>query len=94
MNVTGGGRMAQGDQILEEKAPQWYFRSSCLVIGFCCVGPLIMPLAWFNPALTARRKVFISVVMIALSVAIFFIMRFSVRSISDYYALLQELIET
>ncbi|MFA5794500.1 MAG: zinc ribbon domain-containing protein [Candidatus Brocadiia bacterium] len=28
---------------------KWYYKTSTLILGFLCVGPLVLPLIWLNP---------------------------------------------
>ena len=70
-----------------EKKPKvnWYFKNSTLIIGFLCVGPLVLPLVWFNPQLSKKSKVIISVIIIILSYFLISIFTNSLKTINSYY---------
>jgi hypothetical protein len=42
---------------LEHKKTKWCFRTSAVVVGLLCVGPLALPLVWFNPRYKGTTKV-------------------------------------
>lgn len=46
---------------------QWYQKTSTFVIALLCVGPLALPLLWFNPRFNLKMKIIISLVIIVLS---------------------------
>ncbi|MFH1478725.1 MAG: zinc ribbon domain-containing protein [Candidatus Omnitrophota bacterium] len=58
-----------GEFLNRDKKPKakWYFRTSTLILAFLCVGPLAMPLAWFNPGLSIKRKAIITIIIILIS---------------------------
>ncbi|MDP3143098.1 MAG: hypothetical protein Q8N14_04035 [Candidatus Omnitrophota bacterium] len=46
---------------------KWYFKTSNLVIAFLCVGPLALPMLWFNPRFSKKTKTIISIIVIILA---------------------------
>ncbi len=64
---------------------KWYFKRSSLIIGFICVGPLILPLVWSNPHFSGKRKVIISAVVVILSLFLAALTFNSLKSINNYY---------
>ncbi len=48
------GRPREADQ--KSKGP-WYFSTGTLIMALFTVGPLTLPLVWFNPAFSTRKKV-------------------------------------
>ena len=54
---------------------KWYFSNSTTLIAFLAVGPLALPLIWFNPKYKTIPKIIISVIFIALSVWFFMLAR-------------------
>ncbi|MFC1709687.1 zinc ribbon domain-containing protein [Candidatus Omnitrophota bacterium] len=74
------------NEFLEKKPEKkWLYKTHVLVIGFLCVGPLILPLVWFNPDFSKKKKVVISIIVIILT---FFICSFlvsSLKTINCYY---------
>jgi len=67
---------------------KWYFRNSSIVIGFLCLGPLALPLIWFNPRLSQKAKIIISVIIVAVSYFLWLVLEKSLRSINSYYQLI------
>lgn len=47
---------------------KWYFSTSAVVIGLLCLGPLALPLVWFNPHYKIITKLVATVIVIALSI--------------------------
>jgi predicted nucleic acid-binding Zn ribbon protein len=44
---------------------KWYFLTSAVVIAILCIGPLALPLVWFNPRYKAVTKLVVTIVVIA-----------------------------
>lgn len=68
-----------------KKKEKWYLRSSTLVIGFICAGPLILPLVWSNPRLSSKMKMAVSAIVIILTFILLVIALNSISSINNYY---------
>ncbi len=64
---------------------KWYFKTSALIVGLLCVGPLALPLAWFNPRYSKLTKLIITVAVLAATYALVLLTRSSIKSLSDYY---------
>ena len=69
---------------------KWYFKTSTLVIGFLCVGPIILPLVWINPNLKQKDKIIISAVILIVSYVLWILFMNSMKSMMEYYKLLLE----
>jgi uncharacterized membrane protein YvbJ len=52
---------------VQENLP-WYFKPSTLILGFFCVGPLILPLIWFHPKYKQSTKIILSIIILVFSV--------------------------
>ena len=65
----------------------WYYRTRALVVAFLCVGPLALPLLWFNPRYNLKVKIGISIAVIILTV---FLIKWSVDVLKSMSALLEE----
>lgn len=63
----------------------WYFKNSVLVIAFLSVGPLALPLLWFNPRLSVKNKILITVIVLVLTYSLFVFMQKSVETLNNYY---------
>lgn len=46
---------------------KWYFKTSVLVIALLSIGPLALPLLWFNPHLHRRNKIVITIIVLVLT---------------------------
>lgn len=56
---------------LEEKAqtkPKWYDTTYGVVIALACVGPIALPLVWVSPRYRIVTKVWVTVLVLALTV--------------------------
>ena len=69
----------------EEKKIPWYYKSGSIVIAFLCVGPLALPLVWFNPRMSVTKKIIWSVVIAVLSYFLAVMTIESFKKISQYY---------
>ena len=47
---------------------KWYFTTSAVVIALLCLGPLALPMVWFNPRYNATTKLVVTVLVIALTI--------------------------
>ena len=66
-------------------ASKWYFKTSVFVVALLCVGPLALPLLWFNPRFNARTKILISLAVLVLSYFLWVATKASIKSLGDYY---------
>jgi hypothetical protein len=64
---------------------RWYFSTSVLIIAFLCVGPLALPLLWFNPRLTKKTKIILTLIVIILTYLLGIVFIRSLESINIYY---------
>ena len=69
------------------QAPQtpWYARTSILVLSFLTVGPFALPLVWFNPAFSRRKKIILTVIVLVLTYILSTIFLRAANTILDYY---------
>jgi hypothetical protein len=47
---------------------KWYFSTPTVVIALLCLGPLALPLVWFNPHYKIITKLVVTVIVIVLTV--------------------------
>ena len=47
---------------------KWYYSTSAIVIGLIVLGPFALPLVWRNPKYSVTAKVIITIVVIAVTV--------------------------
>jgi len=71
--------------------PKWYFKTSTLVVGFLCVGPLILPLIWLHPSYSQKKKIIVTVILVLISSFLFKLMFVSITNLQEYYYQLQVL---
>jgi len=74
----------------EEKIP-WYFRKSFIIIAVCSVGPLALPLIWWRPQTTRAWKIGLTIGILVLSWILFQATMDSIRTIKEYYKLIEGL---
>lgn len=78
---------------MAENKPQekWYFRNSTLVTAFLIVGPLALPLVWFNPRFSKSNKIIITFIVAVLTYYLASATISSVQTIRDYYRQIQQM---
>ena len=69
---------------------KWYFKPFWMIIAFLSFGPFALPLAWFNPGYSPLRKTIITIIVSVLSYYLFITMSDSLKSIAEYYRLLDQ----
>ncbi len=62
---------------------KWYFSTSSVVIALLCVGPLALPLVWFNPRYKAATKLIITVIVLAVTVLCTYLAASTYRKLLD-----------
>ena len=72
----------------DKERDKWYLKTSTLIIAFLCVGPLALPLLWFNHRFTKRSKVIITIIVLILSYYLTIALVDSLRSITRYYQMM------
>ncbi|MCX5711502.1 MAG: zinc ribbon domain-containing protein [Candidatus Omnitrophica bacterium] len=64
---------------------KWYFKTYWIVIAVLSVGPLALPLIWFNPNYSKNKKLVLTIVIIALSWYLASLLVSAFNSIKQYY---------
>jgi len=72
-----------GEFLLQPAKEKWYYKTPFLVSAFLCVGPLALPLVWFHPRLTKKKKIVLTLVI---SVVTYFVTIQTIRSIKNIIA--------
>ncbi len=67
-----------------QKSP-WYAKGSLLVISFLTIGPFALPLVWFNPTYSRRKKFIITGIVLVLTGLVLAVLFRSVKILYDYY---------
>ncbi len=74
----------------EEKLP-WYFRTVFIVFAVSAVGPFALPLIWWRPKLSLAWKIGLTIVILVISYIFFMATMEALRTIREYYKLLDSL---
>ena len=86
INRTSSSNLRSEENRCQDKPKTpWYAKSSILVISFLTVGPFALPLVWFNPAYSRRKKIIVTVIVLALTYALASVFLHAVKTILDYY---------
>jgi hypothetical protein len=56
---------------------KWYFATGSVVLAVLCLGPLALPLVWLNPRYKPLTKVFITLIVIAVTILAVYLMVYS-----------------
>jgi hypothetical protein len=66
---------------------KWYFKTSSVVLGLLCLGPLALPLVWFNPRYKIVTKLVVTLVVAVgtalLVYLVYLIMLFYVQAMEE-----------
>lgn len=77
-------------QAAEQKLP-WYFRTSSIVLVFCMVGPLALPMIWWRPRTSLIWKVGLTIAILVVSWVLYVMTMESLRTLEEYTRMLNEL---
>lgn len=77
-----------GEFLDKKPAVKWYYRNSILVIAILMVGPLALPLLWFNPNYSKTKKIVISGIVIILSYFLVKLFVSTLQTLDEYYKVL------
>ena len=65
----------------------WYGKPLFLIASFLTIGPLALPLVWFHPTYSLRRKIILTVIILILSIVLFGAFLRAAKNIYEYYKL-------
>ena len=54
-------------EFFKKPREKWYFTNASIAFSFFCVGPLALPLVWFNPRFSRMTKIVITIVSLVLT---------------------------
>jgi len=72
-----------GEFIKEKK--KWYQSTTALIIGFLCVGPLVIPFVWCNSSYSRNKKIIWTLIIAIVSWYLFVITRNSMQQLMGTY---------
>jgi len=68
---------------------KWYFKTSFIILALCTVGPLALPLIWWRPHTSSAWKIGLTIVILVLSWILFQVSMESIRTLKEYYKLME-----
>lgn len=77
----------------EKPKTKWYFSIYWIVIAHLCVGPLALPLVWFNPRYKITKKLVVTVIVLVLTVIAVVLCYFLVLHILRMLAQIKDLMK-
>ena len=77
----------------EETPEKWYFQTYVLVIAILCVGPLALPLLWWNPRYSLLLKVIVTVAVIVGTYYLTILFCYSLGSLEGSLSQLRDIIK-
>jgi len=67
---------------------KFYQKPSTIFIGFLFVGPLVLPLIWFNPRFSRNTKIILSTVILIITWALYKALTEAVHNLQVYYQMM------
>lgn len=64
---------------------KWYFKTSIVVTAFLLIGPLALPLVWWNPHYSRKAKIIVTLVTVAATYYMTVATIHSIKLIMTYY---------
>ena len=61
--LDSSARSVSGD-----KPKKWYYATGTVVIALLCIGPLALPLVWFNPRYKPATKAIVTVIVLVVTI--------------------------
>ena len=81
-----------GEFLLQVKPKSaWYFKTSLLVTAFLFVGPLALPLLWFNPQYSKKAKWIWTLIILAVTCFLLVATQKAFESLKIYYDQISEM---
>ncbi len=78
-------------EFLNKDQRKWYFKTYAFVVAFLCVGPLALPMVWFNPNYSRAKKINITLAALAVTVLMWIALSKSLQTLNEYYKQAEEL---
>ena len=74
-----------GEFLMLPKQEKWYYKTTNIIIAFLVIGPLALPLVWFNPRFSPKTKIIVSIIVVGLTYYVSLLLSKSLKSLNDYY---------
>ena len=78
------GRLRQTGERPQRK---WYFTTGTLVLALFTVGPFALPLVWYNPAYSTKKKIVLTIVIVLFSWILFKMFISALAVLKQYYGM-------
>ena len=75
--------------VIKQPRAQWYFSDIGVFVAFLCVGPLMLPLVWWNPRYSRLVKTVVTVVILILTWLMYRSISASLVKLQELYRMLQ-----
>ncbi len=63
----------------------WFGKTAVLITSFLTVGPFALPLVWFNPTYSRRKKIIVTLIVLAVTCALVVMVFHIAGTLFDYY---------
>jgi hypothetical protein len=60
---------------------KWYFATGVVVIALLCLGPLALPLVWFNPRYKIAIKTIVTAIVLVVTVLCMYLMTYAYQQV-------------
>lgn len=64
---------------------KWYFTTGSVVLALLCLGPLALPLVWLNPRYKPLIKVFITLIVVAVTILAMYLVIYSYQQLLSQF---------
>jgi hypothetical protein len=62
---------------------KWYYATHTVVIALVCLGPLALPLVWFNPRYKPATKAVVTVIVMVVTILSLYLMAMAYQKVLD-----------
>jgi hypothetical protein len=60
---------------------KWYFATGTVVIALLCLGPLALPLVWFNPRYKLMTKAIVTLIVLVVTILCMYLMAYAYQQV-------------
>jgi hypothetical protein len=73
----------------EHKPKKWYFATGTVVIALLCIGPIALPIVWFNPHYKPATKAIVTVIVLVVTILCMYLVTSAYRQLLEQFAELE-----